>query len=511
MELVNNQQRFTRAASLLTAAYLCAVFFGLPLIFTHYFFNITETKLAFFLISSGAYLLLLLFARIAFPPECEPKLRRTPPHPAALALAALFAVSVVGALISRYPDEAFWGDNNRYQGILTLFTYALLALVFSYRRVDLCRPERALVLGAALVGLLGLLNHFGADPFGFYEHLREADRGRFLSTIGNADFYGAYLVMAFAVMLGSFLRAKSLPARILSMIALVCVSFGALVAGSDSAALGLIASALTFPLLLFRDRAAMRRLVLCWGVFFFCAFVFGLLSQTLPSATYLSAFTVFLSGAAVSLPLAAVSVLGWISLRHIDETRLRRLLRPYWITLAALFALAVLALVLLNTVLRDLPLGSLARYLRFSGSWGTDRGRIWTFVMRFYASLPRMQQLFGASSGALFHADAIHPLFSDASLDTAHNEYLQYLVTNGALGLLCYLAALAFAIRAGVRKCAGSPVYRGIVVAVIACAAQAAVNIAQPASTPLFFVLLAVLVSRPAEAPQDMGVSPERT
>ena len=31
--------------------------------------------------------------------------------------------------------------------------------------------------------------------------------------------------------------------------------------------------------------------------------------------------------------------------------------------------------------------------------------------------------------GALFHADSARPLFSDASLDTAHNEYLQYLVT----------------------------------------------------------------------------------
>ena len=62
-----------------------------------------------------------------------------------------------------------------------------------------------------------------------------------------------------------------------------------------------------------------------------------------------------------------------------------------------------------------------------TASWGTDRGRIWAFAARFYDSLPPVQKLFGAGSGALFHADAARPLFSDASLDTAHNEYLQYL------------------------------------------------------------------------------------
>ena len=54
----------------------------------------------------------------------------------------------------------------------------------------------------------------------------------------------------------------------------------------------------------------------------------------------------------------------------------------------------------------------------------------------------------------------MNPIFSDAGLDTAHNEYLQYLVTNGALGLVSYLAVLFFAIRAGVRRSSTNPVYR---------------------------------------------------
>ena len=72
MQPATSRQRFYKAAAILTAAYLSAVFFGLPLVFGNYYFNITETKQAFFLLSSGFYLLFLLFARIVFPPDYGP-------------------------------------------------------------------------------------------------------------------------------------------------------------------------------------------------------------------------------------------------------------------------------------------------------------------------------------------------------------------------------------------------------------------------------------------------------
>ena len=502
MQPFSSQKRFLHTAGILTAVYLCAVFLVHPLVFSNFYFNITETKLTFYLVSSGLYLLLLLFARIAFPPDYGTKAAHAPLHPAVLALAALFVVSVIGALIGRYPGEAFLGENNRYQGLLTLLCYALVSFALSRRVIDLRWPERAILLGAVLVSLLGILNHFGVDPLGFYSRLRQSDQGRFLSTIGNADFYGGYLVMAFTVSLGYFLRAETRHARIFAAVALVCVSFGALVAGSDCAALGLLVCGMVYPLFLFADPAAMRRFALGWGLFFLCAFAFGLISPLLPSATYLSFFTAALSRASVSLPLAAAAVLVWLLLRHAAAEKLARLKKPYWIALAAAFALGALALALVNTVFADAPLGSLSRYLRFNASWGTDRGRIWAFAARFYDSLPPVQKLFGAGSGALFHADAARPLFSDASLDTAHNEYLQYLVTNGALGLFSYLAALALAVRTGIIRCKTQPVYRALVVAVVAYAAQAVVNIAQPMTTPIFFALLAVLISRTEESPR---------
>ncbi|HWQ98315.1 MAG TPA: O-antigen ligase family protein [Clostridia bacterium] len=493
------QQKFLRLAALLTTGYLCAMFLGHPLVFTNYYYNITESKQGFFLIATGLYLLALLFARIALPPDYGVPRKRAGIHPAAIALVVLFSLSLVGSLISRYSGEAFYGENNRYQGLLTLFCYAGLVFALSRREIDLKWPERAFLLASCVVSVLAVLHHFGVDPIGFTTNLRESDRGRFLSTIGNADFYAAYVVLAFSVALGYFLRARSRNERLFATAALALTSFGTLVAGSDSAALGVIAAMLLVPLLLFSDAAALRRFPLAWAVFLLCAFLFGLLSAALPSVTFLSSFFAALLRPALCLPLLAVSLALWLALRRVPQERLARAKRPYGAMLAVAFLLGAIVLVLLNTWLRELPLGGWERYLRFSESWGTDRGKIWTFVLTFYEKLPFAQKLFGASSGALFHADAVKPLFSDAGLDTAHNEYLQYLVTNGLLGLLSYLTALVFAIRAGLRRGKTEPVYRGLTLAVTAYAVQAAVNIAQPMTTPLLIVLVGVLVSRKAE------------
>ena len=288
----------------------------------------------------------------------------------------------------------------------------------------------------------------------------------------------------------------------LATLSLLVVFFGALVAGSDSTALGLLAAALLFPIALFSDLRALRRFFLALALFALCALAFGLLSRALPSATYLSNFSVQFSSPAISCAVFAVFVLLWLLTRSSSPAQLLRFRRPYWITLLALVLLGAIALVLINTLLRDIPLGGAEKYLRFSPSWGTDRGKIWLFAARLYGSYSPAQALFGAGPGALFQADAVHPVFHDAALDTAHNEYLQYLLVSGALGLAAYLSALGNALFSGVRKLAKNTVYRGLIVALAAYAAQAMVNIAQPMSTPLAFLLIGILISR-APAPEE--------
>lgn len=496
MEVFTNQQRYLRAARRVTSAYLLAVCFLFPLVFWQKFFDITEAKLAFFLGASALYLLSLVLLRLIFPRDFGVRREHIAPSPAVLAMAALFLIFCAGSALGGHPGDVFWGQNNRYQGLLTLFAYAAVLLALSQNAVELRLVERALALGAIPVCALGLLNHFGVDPLGFYTDLRSFDRGRFISTLGNADFYGSYLCIAFPAVLGWFTQAKLRRDRVLAAVSLACASFGVLVAGSDSTALGLLVAALLFPLFLFADTDSFRRLFAAGAVFSLCALVFGQLSRVLPSKTYLSAFMQTLACPAVSSALLALFVLLWFFLRRVRPARLQRLKKPYLITLLALATLVAAGLVLLNTALIDLPLGGAADYLRFSASWGTDRGKIWMFALRLYRSYSPLQKLFGAGPGALYYADAANRVFSDAALDTAHNEYLQYLLVSGAAGLCAYLLLVVFSVRSGLKKGEAQPGARALTIAVLAYCAQAAVNIAQPMSTPLLFVLLGALIAR---------------
>ena len=77
--------------------------------------------------------------------------------------------------------------------------------------------------------------------------------------------------------------------------------------------------------------------------------------------------------------------------------------------------------------------------------------------------------------------------------DSAHNEYLHYLLTGGLIGLLAYLALLVLAFRKALRQ--PSRARTAIALGCFAYAVQAAVNIAQPITTPLFFALLALMLS----------------
>lgn len=496
-----NQHRARRFS---TNVYLALVCFGMPLVFTRFYFNITETKHIFFLTSSFTYALALVLTAIIFPRGygvIKPK--PSPVAPAIWLLAAFFGCLVLGGLLGANPEDAFFGQNNRYQGILTTFTYCTVVFALSRQTLSLRFAEAATAAGAALAGALGLLNHYGIDPFGFMTKLTEFDRGRFLSTIGNADFYGSYFSLAFPVTFGLFLHAEQKLTRALSALALVCVSFGALVAGSDSTALGLIAAAIVFPLVLFGDLPRFRRYFLGWAVFALCALCFGLLSPLLPSATYLSAFCVIVSNPPVALGFLFVCLFVWLLLKKAVPARLLRARKAYWIALLAAAVLGTAALVLLNTALSGVPLGGAENYLRFSESWGTDRGRIWAFCLRVYGAFSPVLKLFGGGPSALYHADSLNRVFADAALDTAHNEYLQYLLVSGGAGLLSFLAFLALTLIAGAKKSLSDPLSRGFTVAIAAYAVQALVNISQPASTPLFFVFCGLIFAK-TYAPNSM-------
>ena len=145
--------------------------------------------------------------------------------------------------------------------------------------------------------------------------------------------------------------------------------------------------------------------------------------------------------------------------------------------------------ILLNTALRDLPLGSLESWLRFSDEWGTDRGKVWKYCLRLYGQFPLPDKLLGGGCGILALLDSTRRIFPDAILDTAHCEYLQILLNWGALGLTCYLVWIGDTLRRALRS--GRDLPLTLAAGALGYAFNALSNIAQAPGIMLFFVLLA--------------------
>ena len=74
--------------------------------------------------------------------------------------------------------------------------------------------------------------------------------------------------------------------------------------------------------------------------------------------------------------------------------------------------------------------------------------------------------------------------------DNAHNEYLQYLITMGAAGLVAYLMFIVSSAVQMIQKSAKNPYVMAIVFALLCYWAQALVNINLPIVAPFMWSLL---------------------
>ena len=135
-------------------------------------------------------------------------------------------------------------------------------------------------------------------------------------------------------------------------------------------------------------------------------------------------------------------------------------------------------------------------YVVFNDAWGTSRGYVWRrSIDLFMNNLTPLQQLFGYGPDTFrllmqYYYDGKRMEGRRVVYDSAHNEYIHYLVTVGIVGLLAYVTYLGSAI---VRLCRGMkdrPEVVAVTFAVIAYSVQAVVNINIPIATPIIYQLL---------------------
>lgn len=143
--------------------------------------------------------------------------------------------------------------------------------------------------------------------------------------------------------------------------------------------------------------------------------------------------------------------------------------------------------------------GKLKDYLLINDEWGTHRGYIWRIGIECYMKYLPLRKMFGSGPDTFgivtqsYYREMIARY--NEIFDSAHNEYLQYLITIGIVGLVSYFFLLVSSIIEIIKASKRETSVMSIVYAVSCYAAQAVVNIGVPIVFPVTFTLLVVGIS----------------
>lgn len=501
--------------------FTCVIIVIFPLYYENYYYNILMAKYRFYWMTILAMIAVCLILGIAFLfidkmefdgangrrffARFKPsKMKNQPLTYKAVMLFWVFAA--LATVLSDYRYEAFWGNEGRYSGLFLISLYVLSVFIIGklgrFRKWHL----ELLLLSGLLVCLFGISDYFHMDILGWKQGIADRDADIFVSFIGNVNTYTAYVGMIMAVACGLFVTEKN-PIRMIYHYGIVVVSFFAMVTGqSDNAYLALGALFIFLPFVVFKSWKGVGRYAILAATFFTTIDCVKEMNDKMADRVigfhgifdYLANYEKLKLLVIIMWILAAVLVVSsYVISKNSGKKQIGKWLRILW------SVVLVAALLCIIYVCYDANFGShsdkyeaLSRYLIFNDDWGSSRGYCWRIGWETYMDQPLVHKLFGFGPdtyGILtwdYRSEALS-LYGEF-YESAHNEYLQYLVTMGPVALLFYLLFLGSGIKRLYQRIEDTPWILAPALAVLCYVTQAVVNINLPIATPVMWTLMAV-------------------
>ena len=510
-----------RAFAIITGIFLIAILLVFPIYYRDYYFDILDRKYQFYYISvialAGASLITALAMLVfdltgysgkytaEFLKRFSPRQLRKTLSVTDWALLAFLLVALCSTLCSDYLYESFWGNEGRYTGLFLLMLYGIsfyiISRLWNFKSIAL----EIFLVASFLVCAFGITDYFNMDLLGFKRHINPAQYNIFMSFMGNINTYTAYISLVLGVAGALYGSAKTMGKCLWYYICLVTAMFAIVTGQSDNAYLALAAMFGLMPFYLFRTWTGIRRYAVILASFFTVIQAIDWISQTMGDKVLSidGVFSVLVQFGGLAYIVIALWLIVGVLYAHRYFIRKEELAAGKWPCRiwGGLIAVCIAALVFLlldaNAFGNSDRYGSLGNYLVFGDEWGTHRGYIWRIGLENYKNFSPIHKIFGYGPDT-FGIITVNNNYSEMTsrygeiFDSAHNEYLQYFVTIGPLGLLAYLTFLGSAIVRMVRKGIDNPYIIAAVFATICYGAQAFVNINLPIATPVMWTILMV-------------------
>ena len=421
---------------------------------------------------------------------------------------ALIFIMTLSVLFADYQYEALWGSRGRFNGLVLwlmfFIAYWVVTRFYHFKKWHLY----AYLIAGCLPEIWGITDFFMLDLLHFHVGGAAEYIYTFVSSVGNINTYTNMVALHFGAAVTLFVLSECKWEKLLTFVAVAISSFAIVMGISDN---GLLAAGAIFaflPFVAWTSRQNVARFFVTFSIFATSVLVTAYLTTQHATIAVADGGSVLVTigktkafmflTVALLLLTTVIAVLFHRKKSAEQEEKTTQVARRIWLLL---FIVAVVAVIV---VLVDANSGrhpeiweAYKNVLIFSDTWGTGRGINWRFAWEFFTQKSSfLDKLIGNGPDTYYiiTMDNFKHLMKDAGygiFDSAHNEYLECLVTIGVLGTIAYLSLLATSLRQMLKN--RENVYSlACGFAILAYAVQAVVNIAIPITTPIFMILLYV-------------------
>lgn len=519
-----NMQLFSRIASTLMTIYVLFYLCVFPLATRDKYFDILQFRFQLYWIPTLVYGILFLVLGIfhllsdkrsnggALTAKLKENLKwsnlRTKLTKTDLCFIALIFIMTLSVIFADYQYEALWGSRGRFNGLVLwlmfFIAYGLVTRFYHFRKWHLY----AYIIAACLPEIWGITDFFLLDLLHFHTGAAADYIYTFVSSVGNINTYTNMVALHFGASVTLFILSDCKWEKLLTFVAVVISSFAIVMGISDN---GLLAAGAIFaflPFVAWTSRQYITRFFVTLSIFATSVLVTAYLTTQHATIAVADGGSVLVTIGKTKAFMLLTAALWLFTMANAamfhgkksdeQEAKTARAARRIWL---ALFIVAVVAVI---AVLVDANSGrhpeiweAYKNVLIFSDTWGTGRGINWRFAWEFFTEKSSfLDKLIGNGPDTYYiiTMDNFKHLMKDAGygiFDSAHNEYLECLVTIGVLGTIAYIGVLATSLRQMLKN--RKKVYAvACGFAILAYAVQAVVNIAIPITTPIFMILLYV-------------------
>lgn len=383
---------------------------------------------------------------------------------------------------------ALTGNEGRRHGAIVFWAYCLAGIcIINYGKFK--RYYLDVLIGTGTItSLIAILNFYEIDILGIISQIATYQRHIFISTIGNINFFAAYLSIIIPVAIIKAINEQNVVRRRIYYFAVMCLYGAAMASMSDSVYITLLVIGGALPFYCLPHKARRIRMFIILLLFSVVLLGGNILNKCLVyPLSYLDGILIDFSDIRLCILVFIISLM-LIIISKFGERYMERITPKQWSIGWSCIGGLILCLVSIWYICNT----------NFDGSWGNNRGAIWAQSLEFYLKQSSVQKIIGIG------LDSIYPVFYEffgyealvsgkkEVYDSIHNEYLQYLITTGIVGLTAYLTAMGVMLYRLFHKAKQNETAFAIGMAGVCYMAQAFVNISMSSVMAIIMILLLI-------------------